>query len=122
MTRVLQILDQNSHQCTAQLDAILAAIIASNKNIAQNGQLLARNKQPFGPEMVWGLPPLPPLSVYQHQNVGMRAGGQGPNVLYRPNPTIQNYGFPLEPNVAQAWVPISVGNNNELYAQIEEAI
>nr|CAD1837173.1 unnamed protein product [Ananas comosus var. bracteatus] len=46
MTRVLQVLDQNSHASTARLDAVLAAITASNENIARMGQLLTRNDQP----------------------------------------------------------------------------
>lgn len=48
MTRVQQILDQNSHQSTAQLDVVLAAIMATNKNIARIRQLLARNEQTYG--------------------------------------------------------------------------
>lgn len=42
MTRILQMVDQNSHQI------VLAAITTSNENTARIGQLLARNKQPYG--------------------------------------------------------------------------
>nr|CAD1827284.1 unnamed protein product [Ananas comosus var. bracteatus] len=48
MMRVLQVLDQNSHRSTARLDAVLAAITASNENIPRIGQLLTRNEQPTG--------------------------------------------------------------------------
>nr|CAD1820296.1 unnamed protein product [Ananas comosus var. bracteatus] len=44
MTRVLQVLDQNSHRSTARLDVVLAAITASNENIARNKQLLTQNE------------------------------------------------------------------------------
>nr|CAD1830231.1 unnamed protein product [Ananas comosus var. bracteatus] len=149
MTRVLQILDQNSHRSTARLDAVLAAIMASNENIARIGQLLTRNEQPATglqgpvmtpvrghhfkrlidrvvvnagqqPEIAWGLPPPPPIAAYQPQNVEARAGGQAPNIQGA-NPVVQNFGLPQGPNIAQAQVPI-LGNNNEIYAQIEEAI
>nr|CAD1825857.1 unnamed protein product [Ananas comosus var. bracteatus] len=49
MTRVLQVLDQNSHASTVRLDAVLAAITASNENIARIGQLLTRNVTPRDP-------------------------------------------------------------------------
>nr|CAD1832645.1 unnamed protein product [Ananas comosus var. bracteatus] len=47
MTRVIQVLDQNSHRSTARLDAVLAAITASNENIVRIGQLLTQNEQPI---------------------------------------------------------------------------
>lgn len=37
ITRILQTLYQNSHQNIARLDAVLAAIMASNENIARVG-------------------------------------------------------------------------------------
>lgn len=61
MTRILQVLDQNSHQSTTRLDAVLAAITASNENIAQIGQLLTRNEQPM-------MGPLGPVGTLVLQN------------------------------------------------------
>lgn len=48
ITQVFQTLDQNSHQSTIRLDAVLAAITASNENAAHIGQLLVQNEQPYG--------------------------------------------------------------------------
>nr|CAD1830253.1 unnamed protein product [Ananas comosus var. bracteatus] len=45
MTRVLQDLDQNSHRCTARLDAVLVAITAFNENIARIGIRVAQYEQ-----------------------------------------------------------------------------
>lgn len=49
--------------------------------------------------------------------------GKASNVIQFMNLAAQNYGLPLGSNLVQAQVPVLVlGNNNELYVQIEEAI
>nr|CAD1837787.1 unnamed protein product [Ananas comosus var. bracteatus] len=73
-------------------------------------------------EIIWELPPPPPVAAYQPQNVEARAGRQVPNIQGI-NPTVQNFGLPPGPNPVQAQVLVPLqGNNNKIYAQIEEAI
>lgn len=63
-------------------------------------------------EIAWGLPSPLSLLTYQSQNMGMRAEGQGPAVLQGLNPTVENYGLPPGPNIAQAPVPSPIMGNN----------
>nr|CAD1822939.1 unnamed protein product [Ananas comosus var. bracteatus] len=79
ISRVLQTLDQNIHQSTARLDAVLAAITAYNKNIARIEQLLTRNEQPMiglqGPMMTPVLqnPAIPVNGQPQYQRAPFQA-------------------------------------------------
>lgn len=64
-------------------------------------------------DIAWGLPPPPPIVVYQPQNVRARTGGQALNIQGA-NPVAPNFGLPQGPNIAQAQVPLQE-NNNEIY-------
>nr|CAD1822918.1 unnamed protein product [Ananas comosus var. bracteatus] len=66
MPRVLQTVDQNIHQSTAQLDMVPVAITAYNENIVQIRQLFTRNEQTYGGQQV-------PLNVPVQQNPVMPA-------------------------------------------------